>query len=61
MANRKLSEKQIKNIMPNFFHKELPFYEEYLEQEIELYSLMFEKLNDLTSRLRFYQTSDFEA
>lgn len=51
----------IKSVLPNFFNKDLPFYEEYLEQEIELYSMMFEKLNDLTKRLKFYQSSDFEA
>ena len=49
------------DISPKFLHKELKFYQEFMEYEIEGYFELFEELNKLSKRLHFYEAEDFEG
>ncbi|KKL05545.1 hypothetical protein LCGC14_2604970, partial [marine sediment metagenome] len=49
------------SIIETALNKELGWYVKYMELEIECYRAIATELNDLTKRLDFYQTEEFEA
>lgn len=48
-------------IVEGTFNKEFGWYVKYMELEVECYRAIATELNDLTKRLDFYESEDFEA
>jgi len=48
-------------IKEDSFSTDLPFYQNYLFEELEVYRQIFEELTLLTERLDFYKGEDFEG
>jgi len=47
-------------IMEGRLNKNLPIYEFYIDEEVDIYLKIFEELNKLTERIGFYEVADFE-
>jgi len=43
------------------FNTQLPFFQNYLSEELQIYREIFEQLSLLTERVDFYKSEDFEA
>ncbi|HEA46610.1 MAG TPA: hypothetical protein ENH99_02405 [Candidatus Pacearchaeota archaeon] len=46
---------QGKGIMEGYFNMDLPYFQNYFLEELEIYRDIFEELTELTSRLKFYK------
>lgn len=47
-------------VINNRLNKNLPIYDFYIDEEVDLYLKIFEELNKLTERIGFYEVADFE-
>ena len=45
----------------NFLHKDLNYYKQFVELEVDCYLEIFEELNKLTKRLHFYEAEEIEG
>lgn len=48
-------------VIQGYFNMNLPFYHNYFLEELEIYREIFEELNRLTERLKFYEKSRYEG
>ena len=48
-------------VMDDYFNTNLPYFQNYFLEEIEIYREIFEELNILTKRLKFYEAEIAEA
>ncbi|HEA46176.1 MAG TPA: hypothetical protein ENH99_00120 [Candidatus Pacearchaeota archaeon] len=52
---------QGKGIMEGYFNMNLPYFQNYFLEELEIYREIFEELTELTSRLKFYKQDQSEG
>ncbi len=51
-------QQQGKGVMDDYFNTNLPYFQNYFLEELEIYREIFESLTELTSRLKFYKSED---
>jgi len=55
LMQQKKANEQGHTVLEGAFNKNLPWYEEFIEDEVNTYRLLFEVFSKLTARLGFYQ------
>lgn len=53
--------RQGQQVMEGYFNMNLPFFQQYFLEELEIYREVFEELTQLTSRKKFYTSEKFEG
>ena len=60
-GNRKVNTDKGNGVIKGYFNMNLPFFHNYFMEELEIYREIFEELNYLTERLKFYKKERVEA
>jgi hypothetical protein len=48
-------------VSPKYLNKNLPYYDLYIEEQVDVYREVLEEITKLTKRLGFYEMADFTA